>query len=625
MMMDRIRGAAQHILFKILLGVIILSFVLSGGFYYLGATPTYAVKVNSQEISLQQFDSIYQSRAYMLPEDADQNAEQALKKEIMKGLVDEILFEQYVKSLNVTVSNEQIKTIIGQYPEFLDDNGQFSPDKYRDFLTNQNLTGDQFAEYIRSRELTPVVLQDIRDSLFTLPSEINEYAKLLLQKRTIRKAPIDITSFTEKQTVTPEDVKAFYDANNEKFTLPEAVKASYIQINRTDFLNQVDVSDEAVKTYYQTHVAAKNFAIIQVATKAEAEKIIEALNAGEDFAELAKTKSLDIITKNNGGELGMMKPSEIPQSLAELTKQNLNKVGQISSVINANNQFLVAKLIEIEDELPAADSPEYQTLVTEIKSEKSADIFYDIQSKVSEALETEKNSLEKIAEISGIKPLTTELFDRENAPEAFKPEQVLSAAFSKELIGSDGVPRVNSELISVDEDTVIVFRIEDHRAKLLQPLKEVETQITKDLKLQRASAEVLALADKAIEGLNAAKADALTELNTKFGEPQVLTTNSEDSEYRQDVEFLKSIFAIALPKEEGKPTYTRIVNKQGEVFIIALDSVEYPTPTESEYKDLENRLNNLKIRQLSVNLMSTLRSNAEIEYGDIGIDMNAAQ
>lgn len=620
MMMDKIRGAAQHFLFKILIGVIILSFILSGGFVYLSSPPTYAVKVNSEEISLQQFEQIFQSRAYMLADDADEDAINKLKIEILKGVVDELLITQYVKSLDVTISNEQVKAIISQYGDFLDENGNFDQEKYRAFLTDRGITGDQFAEYIRTRDLTPLISREISDSVFTLPSEINEYAKLLLQKRTIRKAPVDMSKFLEKQTVTDEEVSTFYQAETEQFTLPEAVKVSYVQINRTDFLNRVEDSEAAVKAFYQEFIADKNFGIIQVATKTEAEQLLAELKGGADFAELAKTKSLDVGTKTSGGEIGMMSPSDLPPSLAELAKLNLNEVGQLSEVISVNNQFVIAKLIEIEDAMPAADSQEYKDLVAQMKTERSSDIFFDIQKTVADILADDKTSLDKIAEASGLKVITTEFFDRATAPESLKAEPILMAAFSEELIGTQGVPRENSDLITIDDDSVIVLRVEDHREKRVQTLDEVKEQITKEIKQDKALAEVKALADKSIESLRAGKADALTELNTQFGEAQVLVTNSEEAEYRQDIEFLKAIFAIALPEKEGTSSYTQLVNKQGDLFIVALDAIEYPTPTEVEYKDFENRLNNLKVRQLSSNLMATLKGNAEIEYGDIGID-----
>jgi len=51
-MMDNLRAAANHVVLKIILGLIVLSFVLTGvGNYLIGGSSDYAAKVNGQEIS----------------------------------------------------------------------------------------------------------------------------------------------------------------------------------------------------------------------------------------------------------------------------------------------------------------------------------------------------------------------------------------------------------------------------------------------------------------------------------------------------------------------------------------------------------------------------------------------
>ncbi|MFC0178810.1 SurA N-terminal domain-containing protein [Thorsellia kenyensis] len=622
MMMDRIRGAAQHILFKILLGVIILSFILSGGFYYIAAAPTYAVKVNGDEVSLQEFNDLFQNRSYLLPDDADNEAIDTLKEEVLKSVIDKLLIEQFVKSLDVTISNDQIKMLIAQNPMFLNESGQFDTQKYEAFLNERFLTGDQLAEYIRTKELTPLILQELNNTVFTLPSEIDDYGKLFLQKRTIRTAPIDLKVFTEKQSVTDEELKQFYEENEIKYTLPEAIKLSYVMIDRTDFLNRIDANEEAVKTYYQSFLADKNFAIIQVASKADAEKILEELNAGADFATLAKERSLDIGTKASGGELGMMSVQDLPDAFAELKTQNLKEKGQLSSVIPFNEQFIVAKLVDIDDSMPEVGTPEYQSLVTQMKAEKSTDLFFEAQQKVSDILTGDSPSLDEIVKVANLTIMTTELFDRENIPEPLNFEPILVDAFNSDFIEKAGQPDAFSELITLSDDKVVVLRIDEHREKTLQKFDEIKEQVTADLKLKKSEDELNTLTAQAITDLENKKEGALNALKTEFKNQEVITADSDKPEYRQDVEYLKAIFALPLPKE-GESTYQSITKQNGERVIVAFDDIEYPTPSEEEYKDFEARLNNLKARQFSESLLKKLKAGAEIEYGDIGLDTSA--
>ncbi|HWQ88648.1 MAG TPA: peptidylprolyl isomerase [Desulfitobacteriaceae bacterium] len=71
-------------------------------------------------------------------------------------------------------------------------------------------------------------------------------------------------------TLSDSEIKTYYDSNQEKYNEQEQVKASHILVQ----------------------------------TEEEAKQIIAELNAGGDFAQLAKDKSTDTGSKDSGGDLG---------------------------------------------------------------------------------------------------------------------------------------------------------------------------------------------------------------------------------------------------------------------------------------------------------------------------------
>ena len=60
-MMDNLRAAANHVVLKIILGLIILSFLLTGVVSYQGSAGDYAAKVNGQVIERAQLEQAFQS------------------------------------------------------------------------------------------------------------------------------------------------------------------------------------------------------------------------------------------------------------------------------------------------------------------------------------------------------------------------------------------------------------------------------------------------------------------------------------------------------------------------------------------------------------------------------------
>ena len=62
-MLERIREGAQGPIVKVILGIIILAFALTGVNAYLGgSTDTYVAKVNGEEITRADFDRAYQAQ-----------------------------------------------------------------------------------------------------------------------------------------------------------------------------------------------------------------------------------------------------------------------------------------------------------------------------------------------------------------------------------------------------------------------------------------------------------------------------------------------------------------------------------------------------------------------------------
>ena len=61
-MMDNLRAAANNVVLKIILALIILSFILTGvGNYLIGGSGDYAAKVNGQVIERAQLEQAFQS------------------------------------------------------------------------------------------------------------------------------------------------------------------------------------------------------------------------------------------------------------------------------------------------------------------------------------------------------------------------------------------------------------------------------------------------------------------------------------------------------------------------------------------------------------------------------------
>ncbi|MCA0756440.1 peptidylprolyl isomerase [Paenibacillus sp. N4] len=110
-----------------------------------------------------------------------------------------------------------------------------------------------------------------------------------------------------KTDVTEAEIKEYYDANKESLGTPEQIQASHIL----------------------------------VATKEEAEAILAELKKGADFATLAKEKSTDPGSKDNGGDLGFFGKGAMVAEFEEAAFAL--KVNEISGVVQTEHGFHIIK------------------------------------------------------------------------------------------------------------------------------------------------------------------------------------------------------------------------------------------------------------------------------------------
>lgn len=130
-----------------------------------------------------------------------------------------------------------------------------------------------------------------------------------LEKQIVQQ--LKLTKLLEPQVnVTDDQIKQTFEQNQESFNTPEQVRAS----------------------------------VILVATEEEAKGVIKELDGGADFAELAKNKSLDVMTKEQGGDTDFFARGEREGAVEEASFK-LAK-GEISEPVKTSEGYQVIKVTD---------------------------------------------------------------------------------------------------------------------------------------------------------------------------------------------------------------------------------------------------------------------------------------
>ncbi|RRZ93616.1 peptidylprolyl isomerase [Erwinia sp. 198] len=617
-MMDNLRAASNHVVLKIILGLIILSFVLTGvGNYLIGGNGDYAAKVNGQEISRAQLERAFSNershQQEMLGEQFSQLASnpaylQQIRQQALSQLVDEALLDQYAKDLQLAVSDDQIKQAIFNQPAF-QTNGKFDNARYLAIINQMNLTADQYAQALRKQLTTQQLIAAVTRTDFMLPGETESLAALVSQERLVREATINVAALAAKQNVSDEEVKNYYEQNKNSFMAPEQFRVSYIKLDAASL--QKEPSESDIQSWYDSHQQdytqpqRSRFSVIQTKTEADAQAVLDALKKGGDFAALAKEKSIDPISARKGGDMGWLEPDTTPD---ELKSANLTQKGQLSGVIKSSVGFIVARLEDVQPQQIKPLAAVHDDIAAKVKHETAVDAYYKLQQKVSDAASNDNESLASAEEAAGVKAVETDWFSHDNPPAELNFRAVEQAIFNGGLLGDNGAPGSNSDIITVDGDRAFVLRIAAHRPEAVKPLAAVSAEIVATLKNQKAQAEAKAQAEKLLADLQAGKGmDAMKAANLSFSEQKTLTRSGQDA-------IAQSAFALALPTKD-KPVYGISEDGQGNVVLLALDQVRSGTLPEAQKKAMVQGITQNNAQIAFEALLSNLRKEGKIKYG----------
>ncbi|EFB6322139.1 peptidylprolyl isomerase [Escherichia coli] len=620
-MMDSLRTAANSLVLKIIFGIIIVSFILTGvSGYLIGGGNNYAAKVNDQEISRGQFENAFNSeRNRMQQQLGDQYSELAanegymktLRQQVLNRLIDEALLDQYARELKLGISDEQVKQAIFATPAFQVD-GKFDNSRYNGILNQMGMTADQYAQALRNQLTTQQLINGVAGTDFMLKGETDELAALVAQQRVVREATIDVNALAAKQPVTEQEIASYYEQNKNNFMTPEQFRVSYIKLDAATM--QQPVSDADIQSYYDQHQHQDQFtqpqrtrySIIQTKTEDEAKAVLDELNEGGDFAALAKEKSADIISARNGGDMGWLEDATIPD---ELKNAGLKEKGQLSGVIKSSVGFLIVRLDDIQPAKVKSLDEVRDDIAAKVKHEKALDAYYALQQKVSDAASNDTESLAGAEQAAGVKATQTGWFSKDNLPEELNFKPVADAIFNGGLVGENGAPGINSDIITVDGDRAFVLRISEHKPEAVKPLADVQEQVKALVQHNKAEQQAKVDAEKLLVDLKAGKgAEAMQAAGLKFGEPKILSRSGRDP-------ISQAAFALPLPAKD-KPSYGMATDMQGNVVLLALDEVKQGSMPEDQKKAMVQGITQNNAQIVFEALMSNLRKEAKIKIGD---------
>ncbi|MFC4701870.1 SurA N-terminal domain-containing protein [Glaciecola siphonariae] len=625
-MLERIREGIQGPWAIAIVALIVVSFVFTGVGGYLSSSATTAVAVvNDKEIDASSLDLAYQNeRARMEAQFGDAIASlfanesylADFRQGVLDRLVNEELIAQKADELGLRVGDAQIRETIVQLPEF-QIAGQFNNDVYNSALQRAGYTPSEFAEYMRVQMTRQQLVQALNGSTFDVEALVSQTLKIRQQTRDVAVLEVSAETYLDSVVLSEEDILAYYNDNLSQYDTEEQVKLAYVSLSVNDLLAQVEVNDEEVRALYEEQIAlyetpekrSVSHILIETqddadAAREQAQGILLELQNGADFAALAEEKSNDIVSAENGGELGEVNPGDYPEEFEQAVFA-LSEEGQLSDVVETEFGFHIIKL----DEFTASTTTPFEELADTLKQDmltnRATDLFFEKQNEMQRLAFEVPDTLDELASAVGRPVFETTLFSAARYPSAVNFPQVENVAFSPELIDE----RVNSELLQVADDKVMVVRVIEHEPERTLSLDEVRASIESNLRADKAQTAALEWA-QSLQAKMYAGEDIQSMLDEKSLQWETQNQMSRTSNALAS-ELIDAAFSLSTDENNNSSVITM---NNGNVGVIKLEKVN---PVEQlsaeEVESAQQQFAGQEAQRTYQNFVEALRANADIQ------------
>lgn len=584
-MLQQIRDRAQGWFAYAIVILISIPFALWGIQEYVGGgSDPVVAKVGNIEITQSSMDNslnnyrsnLRQQFGGKIPEFFN---DEMLRQQVMNEMIQDALLTQQAENLNIRAGDEMVREQIRSMEVFQRD-GVFDKNEYERVMRSTGRNINAFTENMRMNLGTNLLTKAVSSSAFVSDADIDALIRRKNQQRVVSWLVVDSSSYKDQVDVGESDITAYYDQNKQNFRRPERVKLEYVELNHDVLTADISVDDSQVRAIYderkeefrspetrQTrHILVKVGSDVSDGdAKTEAQKLLDEIKAGADFAELAREHSDDKGSGSNGGDLGvvergmMVKPFE---NAAFALQQD-----QLSDLVRSQFGYHIIQVTKIEGgELQSFDEVR-QKLTDEIKKTEADALFGEKYDQLAELSYADSGTLQTVADALDIKLQTSDWLPRTGAEGKFADAKIIAAAFSDDVLNSGR----NSDVLELEDDNYMVVRVANHEEETPKPVDEVSAGIRSLLEQQRTAELTQKSADEILTKLKqdgASLADIAADGSLQLEEDKTLQRRGNPE---IDPQVVSKAFSISRPAE-GNSSFGSVSLENGSVAVIGVSS-----------------------------------------------------
>lgn len=319
---------------------------------------------------------------------------------------------QLARQAHLGVGIEILRQAIASNPAFEQD-GMFSPERYRQFLQANQISAEAYERYLASQLAVNQVVAPVEMSAQLSQTVSDQLKNRMDQVRTIKFRNFLIKDYEKGLKVSDEEAKTWYEAHKEQLRIPELVAVDYILLDQaaaTQAVNQ-QVTDEQMKQYYEQNIhkyvtpERRRISHLELTIPKEASEQSAVAKKAQDlaqeaqkdptkFSDLVKTYSDDLATRQTGGSLGYISENEFGK-LSKVAYQT--PAGHVSAPVQYEGAWHILYVNQVDEGSRRTFEQVKSEIKHEIELQLAAEKFASMAEKLRNETYDNHDSLDTIA------------------------------------------------------------------------------------------------------------------------------------------------------------------------------------------------------------------------------------
>jgi len=428
----------------------------------------------------QYYSQLYQGRL-----DENMIRQLGLEGQVLETLVSERLVQLEAKRLGIAVPDEAVARAIATAPDFQDAGKFIGKDEIRRRLELAGMSEDDLELSWRQRIERESLEGLIGAGVQVSDAEVEREFRKRTEQLRLEYVQVDSARYKAAVAPTDDEVKARFESKRDSYKIPEKRVLSYVLLDRPTLQPQVAVTDRELEVFYNDHredyrqqeEACASHILVKVKqgdaaaghtdadAKALAEKALEQLKAGADFATLAKKASEDTGSAAQGGDLGCFQPGRMVPEFDDAVFAL--EPGGTSELVKTQFGYHVIRLVSKKDATVQPFAEVKERIRASLLDRKVVELGEQKAQALADAL-AHKKTLEEAAKAQGLTVQKSAPFARGELPPGLASPTVVARAFQLK----QGEPEKEGFSVAQGAVFIALAEVQPARGPELQDVKE---------------------------------------------------------------------------------------------------------------------------------------------------------